>query len=81
MVRALIAGLCVAAAAAIAALLTGDFSDTHARIVGTSLGFSFFTGLGAAGDSLRREAPVYVLGEGLDVSGELTCDWRDGDVW
>jgi hypothetical protein len=21
------------------------------------------------------------LGEGLDRSGELTCDWRDGDVW
>jgi hypothetical protein len=34
MVRALVAGVCVAAAAAIAALLTGDFSDTHARIVG-----------------------------------------------
>jgi hypothetical protein len=54
MVRALIAGLCVAAAAAIAALLQGDFGDTHWRIVGTSLGFSFFTALGAAGDALRR---------------------------
>ena len=53
---ALIAGLCVAAAAAIAALLTGDFSDTHTRIVGTSLGFSAFTGIGAVGDALRREA-------------------------
>jgi aminoglycoside 2'-N-acetyltransferase I len=24
---------------------------------------------------------VYVLGERLDVTQELTCDWRDGDVW
>jgi hypothetical protein len=69
MVRALIAGLCVAAAAAIAALLTGDFSETHARIVGTSLGFSFFTGLGAAGDSLRREARDWRVLVGAGTSG------------
>jgi hypothetical protein len=69
MVRALIGGLCVAAAAAIAALLTGDFSDTHARIVGTSLGFSFFTGLGAAGDALRREARDWRVRVGAGTSG------------
>jgi aminoglycoside 2'-N-acetyltransferase I len=30
-----------------------------------------------------EEGAVYVLelAVGLDVSGELTCDWRDGDVW
>jgi aminoglycoside 2'-N-acetyltransferase I len=28
-----------------------------------------------------EEGAVYALGDGLDVSGELTCDWRDGDVW
>jgi aminoglycoside 2'-N-acetyltransferase I len=28
-----------------------------------------------------EDGAVYVLGEGLDRSGELTCDWRDGDVW
>jgi hypothetical protein len=55
MVRALIAGLCVAAAAAIAALLGGDFDDTHWRVVGTSLGFSLFTAFGGAGDALRRQ--------------------------
>jgi aminoglycoside 2'-N-acetyltransferase I len=27
-----------------------------------------------------EEGAVYVLGD-LDVAGELTCDWRDGDVW
>ena len=66
--RALIAGLCVAAAAAIAALLTGDLSDTHLRIVGTSLGFSFFTGLGAAGDSLRRDTRDWRARVGLGTS-------------
>ncbi|WP_020421974.1 GNAT family N-acetyltransferase [Amycolatopsis sp. ATCC 39116] len=24
---------------------------------------------------------VFVLGTSLDPDGELTCDWRDGDVW
>ena len=31
-----------------------------------------------------EEGAVYVLpvdGVALDLSGELTCDWRDGDVW
>ena len=32
-----------------------------------------------------EEGAVYVLpvsGDvSLDLSGELTCDWRDGDVW
>jgi aminoglycoside 2'-N-acetyltransferase I len=27
------------------------------------------------------EGAVFVLGEGLDLDGALTCDWRDGDVW
>jgi aminoglycoside 2'-N-acetyltransferase I len=30
-----------------------------------------------------EEGAVYVLevARGLDLRGELTCDWRDGDVW
>ena len=52
--RALIAGLCVAAAAAIVALLNGDFGDTAWRVILTSLGFSTFTALGASGDALRQ---------------------------
>ena len=24
---------------------------------------------------------IYVLGEELDLTRSLTCDWRDGDVW
>jgi catechol 2,3-dioxygenase-like lactoylglutathione lyase family enzyme len=50
---ALVAGLCVAAAVAIVALLTGSFDDTDWRVVGTSLGFSVFTATGAAGGAIR----------------------------
>jgi aminoglycoside 2'-N-acetyltransferase I len=38
-------------------------------------------------DGVRRtaddDAGVYVLpvAPGLDLRGDLTCDWRDGDVW
>jgi aminoglycoside 2'-N-acetyltransferase I len=30
-----------------------------------------------------EEGAVYVLADtvALDLGGELTCDWRDGDVW
>src|SRR6478735_9401678 len=82
-VSALIAGLCVAAAAAIAALLTGDFSDTHTRIVGTSLGFSAFTGIGAVGDALRREATGWraVVGSGTSVLALLACILLVAAIW
>ena len=63
--RALVGGLCVAAAAAIIALVTGEFDETHARVVLTSLGFSIFTALAAAGDALRtraRDRPVALVG-------------------
>lgn len=46
---ALAAGLSVAAVVAIAAILTQSFDRTDLRIVGTSLGFSVFSALGAAG--------------------------------
>lgn len=31
----------------------------------------------------QEDGSIYILSHavGLDVSGELTCDWRDGDVW
>ena len=31
----------------------------------------------------EHDGAVYVLpvAARLDLSGELTCDWRDGDVW
>jgi hypothetical protein len=55
---ALVAGLCVAAAVAIVALLVGSFGDTEWSVVGTSLGFSVFSSTAAAGAALRlRPAP------------------------
>lgn len=58
--RALIGGLCVAAAAAIFALLAGDFDETHARVIGTALGFSIFAAFAGAGDALRsRDGEAY----------------------
>lgn len=51
-VGALIAGLCLAAATAITALVSGDFDDTHARVIASSLGFGVFSALGAAGARL-----------------------------
>jgi hypothetical protein len=58
----LIAGLCLAAATAVAALVSGDFDDTHARVIASSLGFGIFSSLGAAGAGLWRD----------------THDWRRG---
>jgi hypothetical protein len=52
---ALIAGLCLAAAAAVTALVSGEFNDTHARVIGSSLGFGVFSALGAAGAELWRD--------------------------
>ena len=35
----------------------------------------------AASGRRDEEGAVYVLGDTLDRTAELTCDWRDGDVW
>lgn len=67
--RALVAGLCIAAAAAIAALATGELDDTHARVIATSLGFSVFSALAAAGDALRRRGPGALAAIGLGTAG------------
>ena len=33
--------------------------------------------------TVEEDGAIYVLPAGvpLDLSGTLTCDWRDGDVW
>lgn len=51
---ALVVGLCLAAATAVAALLGGDFGDAHARVIGTSVGFGVLSALGASGAGLWR---------------------------
>jgi hypothetical protein len=55
-------GLSVAAAIAILALLTHSFDATDARLIATSLGFSVFSALGAAGAPARRQPKLAVLG-------------------
>jgi hypothetical protein len=54
--RALAGGLCVSAAVAVVALLSGSFDEVHWRVIGSSLGFSVFTSTAAAGVRLRSRA-------------------------
>lgn len=51
---ALASGLSVAAMIAIVAVLTKSFDRTDSQLIGTSLGFSIFSALGAAGGAARR---------------------------
>jgi len=84
---ALAAGLCVAAAVAVYALLTGSFGDTHWRVVGTSVGFGVLTSTAAAGAGLRARADrrLRVLGaataalSALAFAALVIALWRDGD--
>ena len=84
---ALAAGLCVAAAVAVLALLTGSFGDTHWRVVGTSLGFGVFTSTAAAGAGLRarREGRLRALGAAAAVlsaaafAALVLALWLDAD--
>jgi hypothetical protein len=58
----LAAGLAMAAVVAIVALLTHRFDSTDARLIATSLGFSVFSSLAAAGSPARRRIGLHVLG-------------------
>ncbi|HEX2231882.1 MAG TPA: hypothetical protein VHG69_00775 [Thermoleophilaceae bacterium] len=49
----LVAGLVVAALAASVAIVEGSFDDEDWKVIGTSLGFSVYSALAAAGASLR----------------------------
>jgi hypothetical protein len=51
---ALVAGLSVAALAAVVALLAGDFDDTALRVMGTSTGFAIASSTAAAGAAQRH---------------------------
>lgn len=84
---ALIAALCLAALTAIAAIATGDFDDTDARVIGTSIGFAILSATAASGASLRFRQSENLRTLGLvtmAVSGVtflLLCAamWTDGD--
>jgi hypothetical protein len=52
----LVGGLVVAALAASAAIVEGSFDEEDWKVIGTSLGFSVYSALAAAGASLRLRA-------------------------
>ena len=86
---ALVGGLCISAAVAIVALLTGSWSDTSWRVVGTSLGFSIFTSTAAAGAALRLRpqgwaqvlAVITIGSSGAALLTLLLALWTDGGDW
>jgi hypothetical protein len=66
---ALAAGLSLAALIAIVAIITGSFDQTDVRLVVTSLGFSVFSALGAAGASARRRGRAPMALSSATVTG------------
>ena len=88
---ALAVGLSVAAVIAIASIVTRSFDSTEARLIGTSLGFSLFSALGAAGASARRgSGAIRDLGTatvamaGASFTLLLAAVWSDpveSDLW
>ena len=86
--RALIACLCVAAFTAVAAIMTGDFDDTDARVIATSLAFAVFSATAASGASLRHRErrALRALGAGTMALSAgsflflLVAVWGDGEI-
>jgi hypothetical protein len=89
--RALVGALCVAAATAIVAIITGDFDETDGRVIGTSLGFAIFSATAASGASLRFKDSENLRTLGLATMALsaisfvffLVAMWNDGgeEVW
>jgi hypothetical protein len=92
---ALVTGLCVAAAAAVLALLTGSFDDVDVRVILTSIGFAVASATGSTGAAarLRPSERLQMLGTAtlfasvtafvLLLAGLWTSmdDWGSEDVW
>ena len=84
---ALAIALCVAALTAVCAILSGDFDETDARVIATSLGFAVFSATAASGASLRFRDSKELRALGLatiavsavSFSLWLVAIWSDGD--
>jgi hypothetical protein len=88
----LVVTLCIAALTAIVAILSGDFDDTDAYVIGTSIGFAVFTATAASGAALRyRQSEslrllamttiaLSALTFGLLVLA-LWTEWYPDDAW
>ena len=89
--RALAAGLSLAALIAIVAILTHSFDATDGRLIATSLGFSLFIALGGAGVGPRRlTGPIRGLGiatifaAGVSFALLMMILWSEsaeGELW
>ena len=78
---ALVAGLSVAAAVAIVAILTGSFDRVDLRVVATSLGFSVFSVLGAAGAPRHESGRRNALGMSTMATATLSYALLLVGVW
>lgn len=78
--RVLIVALVVAAVTAIAALLTGSFSELDWRVIGTSLGFAVYSALAASGAAVASNARtlggVTTAAAGLGFALAVLLLWR-----
>ena len=74
-------GLSVAAAIAILALLTHSFDRADARLIGTSLAFSVFSALAAAGTRARRELKLAPLGVLTTGAAALSFALLELAIW
>src|SRR5438093_8731943 len=80
---ALVVALCVAAATACIAILTGSFDDTDARVIGTSLGFAVFSSTAAAGAGARLHGrgPAHVVGLVTVIASAIAFVLLVAAVW
>jgi hypothetical protein len=86
-----VAALCAAALTAIAAIASGDFDETDARVLATSLGFAIFSATAGSGASLRLRGSesLRALGLGamaLSAASFLLLLWvlwgdGEGELW
>jgi hypothetical protein len=65
--RLVAAGLCVAALAAIVAIVSGDFSEGDWKVIGTSVLFALTASTGGAGAGLRLRGGEVAIGLGTVV--------------
>ena len=85
----LVTGLCVAAAAAVLALLTGSFDDTDIRVILTSIGFAIASATGSSGAAarLRPSERLWMLGTATLLASIaafvllLAGLWTNVDEW
>ena len=86
---ALVTGLCVAAAAAVLALVTGSFDETDTRVILTSIGFAIASATASSGAAarLRPSAAMHLLGTATLVASIaafvllLAGLWTNVDDW